>query len=869
MKRFHRPGARGRHHQADLFFADLVGEPLRPRRRLRTPAGSGWRAAGPAVPHYPVAGQTQAPATPAPLDDEFDEAVPSGGRGRFRHEPLGGEGDNVEARFNVDAATASGSTIDVVVHLHGFSMRPDDATFLTQKAAAAGVDMLGDGGAVRVRASQPTLALVPRGRHVLGPVWVFDRLRDRAALDRLIGAGLSWLCATVLRLPGGSTLTRGRLTLAAHSGGGGGVSALLAGGLDPDEVMCFDSIYGGEEPIRRWAEARIASPNASRSGLRVFYTGSSAPAAAHPAGRWLTGRNGKLTYQPPGSWIYRNGQWHLVTTEVRSRRLHEAIQRAVARATGGAALVNRFRVQQTSVAHNDIPAQYSPLLLDSIAAEVPNASRPPAASVRPVCVENDDWLTAEPRKPGGSDAPPARPGAAPGPAQTAGAAAPAAAAPAAAEDAYAPPNARPYTRNTSAAIFRTPPNPVAVAAATQWPQPATDGDAVSQRALRAAGVDSAGIAAFGSAGMTALRPIAAAFGDAALTEVLQRLRYTPAHLVRPPHSYNRDADLTRAFGRAVPRPVILAPRTLLGVPGHFRELARLAGSEDEAFALENIGWLLMQGLRSEVVTSSGTDFWLPASPSFVTPFTAGVPGLSAQTSQLISARRLTDATVDAPAYRAKFRAWQAGSPGRLWRLETGRDTSPSRPAGAPFYSDPFTIPHPINIAAERGQVQGAWRRRLAEVDSGRTQKPLTECDGAYLSSLGLIAPISLRGLQLRAKFPSPASARSLTQLNGLAAVQPAFEAAFQAIADLGWNDLLFETEGMGCFRGKKIPGNPAAARNMSEHSLGIAIDLNVFENGQNTTGSMDPRIVALFEAFRFRWGKGFSTPDPMHFEYAG
>jgi hypothetical protein len=32
---------------------------------------------------------------------------------------------------------------------------------------------------------------------------------------------------------------------------------------------------------------------------------------------------------------------------------------------------------------------------------------------------------------------------------------------------------------------------------------------------------------------------------------------------------------------------------------------------------------------------------------------------------------------------------------------------------------------------------------------------------------------------------------------------------------------------------------------------------------------MDPRIVALFEAFRFTWGRSFSTPDPMHFDYAG
>jgi hypothetical protein len=129
--------------------------------------------------------------------------------------------------------------------------------------------------------------------------------------------------------------------------------------------------------------------------------------------------------------------------------------------------------------------------------------------------------------------------------------------------------------------------------------------------------------------------------------------------------------------------------------------------------------------------------------------------------------------------------------------------------------------------------------------------------------------VSLSGLQLRSKFPSPSTGATLTSLTGLSAVKPAFEAAFEAVASAGWNDLLFETQGMLCFRGVKIPGNPAAARRPSNHSLGIAIDLNAFENGQNTTGSMDPRIVALFEAFRFRWGRSFSTPDPMHFEYAG
>ena len=849
MKRYYRPASSRR--QADLFYADLIGEPS----RRRAPA----RRAAVVYPRYPV---PMAPPEPrdlpspiapspaqslAPEPDDETEAVPLNGRGSFRHDPLGGiAGPNVEARWNVDAATPANSTIDIVVHLHGYSSRPDDAAFLPRKAGAAGVDLVDDSGAVRVRASQATLALVPRGRHAQGSTWLFDNLPNRAAFDDLVTAALTWFATTVLRLTSGATLTRGRVTLAAHSGGGAGMSALLANGLDPDEVMCFDSTYGGEQPIRRWAEARIASAAAGRSGLRVFYRECGADA-----------------------WVNRNGAWRLVSTEVSARRLQHALDQALAQASGGAALAQRFRVQRTSVRHNDIPARYSPSLLDNIAANVANASDPPASTRKPACVTNADWLTARPQRP----APPQ-------------AASPATATRTTteeepqpedwpteegtiAEDVYSPPDARAYTPSANAALFRTPPSPVAVNAATQWPQSTTDGDRASDRALRAVGLNASQIARFTGPGLTALRPIASAFGDAALTELLQRLRYTAARIADPPHSYDREADLTRAFGRAVPHTVILSMRTLLAIPGHFRELARRAGNDEEAFALENLGWLLMQSLSGEVRTASGFDFWLPASPGFVVPFGNPVPGMSQQLTRLIVARMLIDTTADPSEYRRRFDAWKSGVPGRMWRLETGRDTSPTRPAGAPFYSDPFTIPAPINIAAERAQVQRAWRRRVADFDAGRTTKPLSACDNSYLSTVGVIGRIGLRGLQLRAKFPSPSSARTLTQLDGLAAVQPAFEAAFQAIADLGWNDLLFETQGMGCFRGRKIPGNPAASRNMSEHSLGIAVDVNAFENGQNITGSMDPRIVALFEAFRFRWGKGFPTPDPMHFEYAG
>src|SRR5262249_16245423 len=148
------------------------------------------------------------------------------------------------------------------------------------------------------------------------------------------------------------------------SGGGAGVSALLASGLIPDEVVCFDSMYGGEEPIRRWAEARIGSTEGPRSGLRVFYTGCSGPRAEYPAGRWVPAPKGAYTFEEPGSWTWRDGSWRLTTTEVSARRLQHAIERALSRTTGGAALASRFRVERTSIGHNSIPARYSSLLLD-------------------------------------------------------------------------------------------------------------------------------------------------------------------------------------------------------------------------------------------------------------------------------------------------------------------------------------------------------------------------------------------------------------------------------------------------------------------------------------------------------------------------
>jgi hypothetical protein len=342
------------------------------------------RAPVSALPPLPVQGRTGGEAeTEEEEDAGIVEAVPNRGRGRFRHAPLGGDGDNVEARWNVDGSTTSGTTVDIVVYLHGYGAAAAD--FFARKAQSAGVDLVDSTGAVRVRASRPTLALVPRGRNTSGSRWVFDALPDAAAFNALVDAGLAWLSTSVLRLPAGSTLTRGRLTLIAHSGGGAAMSVLLAGGLDPDEVVCFDSLFGGEAQVAHWAEARIGSTRAAQSGLRAFYTPCSA-----------------------GSWNYwkADGRWHLISTEVAARRLQHALERAIA-STGDAALASRFRVEQTTVGHGAIPGRYSPLLLEDIAATLPDTAAAPPSTSRPAYVANDDWLTRPAQRPGGDDPPPA------------------------------------------------------------------------------------------------------------------------------------------------------------------------------------------------------------------------------------------------------------------------------------------------------------------------------------------------------------------------------------------------------------------------------------------------------------------------------
>jgi hypothetical protein len=71
----------------------------------------------------------------------------------------------------------------------------------------------------------------------------------------------------------------------------------------------------------------------------------------------------------------------------------------------------------------------------------------------------------------------------------------------------------------------------------------------------------------------------------------------------------------------------------------------------------------------------------------------------------------------------------------------------------------------------------------------------------------------------------------------------------------------------GCFNARAIRGSSSE---LSRHSWGAAIDINVGSNPLGSRGHQDPRLVAAFARHGFTWGGRWITRrDPQHFEWVG
>jgi hypothetical protein len=160
------------------------------------------------------------------------------------------------------------ASVDVVVHLHGFSQE-GGAMPLAEKVARSGLEL-----ADRTR---PTLAMLPRGNWIRHYYYDFPALLA-GGIDRLIEYGLRQFAQAI----GSAGLAMDRFILSAHSGGGMPAVDIIAGAQHPpDEFYVFDGLYGrdpatgeplrGVEVIDNWLRDRLRHEPERPGALRVIY----------------------------------------------------------------------------------------------------------------------------------------------------------------------------------------------------------------------------------------------------------------------------------------------------------------------------------------------------------------------------------------------------------------------------------------------------------------------------------------------------------------------------------------------------------------------------------------------------------------------
>ena len=162
----------------------------------------------------------------------------------------------------------SAASVDVVVHLHGFSQE-GGAMLLAEKVARSGLDLAGR--------TRPTLAMLPRGNWIRHYYYDFPALLA-GGVDRLIQYGLHQFGQAI----GSAGLAMDRFILSVHSGGGMPAVDIIAGAQHPpDEFYVFDGFYGRDpatgEPLRglevidNWLRDRLRHEPERPGALRVIY----------------------------------------------------------------------------------------------------------------------------------------------------------------------------------------------------------------------------------------------------------------------------------------------------------------------------------------------------------------------------------------------------------------------------------------------------------------------------------------------------------------------------------------------------------------------------------------------------------------------
>lgn len=238
-----------------------------------------------------------------------------------------------------NSMTTIPQSVDVVVHLHGFSSDLG-SMLLSTEVGRSGLDFSDPAGSGTGRTA-PSVGIIPRGHYDPSPQradrYTFPALLPAGAINDLITNGLAQFASAA---GAGTTVTCGRFVLTCHSGGGNPLNTIL-GHIDPDEIHLFDAMYYTPPALLAWITRHIASDDAASAGtsaLRMFFTGGAST----------------------------TGHANEIATRVR---------RDLRAATNTSALAPYFRVERTSVPHIPIPHTYGWRLLADASADVPKTTR--------------------------------------------------------------------------------------------------------------------------------------------------------------------------------------------------------------------------------------------------------------------------------------------------------------------------------------------------------------------------------------------------------------------------------------------------------------------------------------------------------------
>jgi hypothetical protein len=255
-----------------------------------------------------------------------------------------------------NAMSPSPRQIDVVVHLHGYSSDRERMSLSRTKEPNSGLVNPNNAADLSLGRQRPTLAILPRGHYFggrSGNGYSFPTLIAPMGLQGLMDFCLyHWSSQLGVAQP-----SIGRLIITAHSGGGAALMPILQHN-NPHEVHVFDALYQDASALIRWAQARIRADYIALQTPRIDLE------------TWMRSEGGALRV------FYRRE----TATQPYSLAVHRAIAPSLSRLSAlpdpSQRLADWYRVEQTPVAHGDIPRRYGWTLLGDITSHLPGTTPP-------------------------------------------------------------------------------------------------------------------------------------------------------------------------------------------------------------------------------------------------------------------------------------------------------------------------------------------------------------------------------------------------------------------------------------------------------------------------------------------------------------